>query len=157
MSHGGARSFLTEEQGLVGVSMNETLNGGIGGLMQRIQLQRRVVWKYDRLQRKELTENWIVSGVCPIDSTQDVRTMVCFVSFVLQSLIWAVATHVNRIDMVTTSTPCNTSSMKASFFCMALPWPSRGTSSGMTACRNLKSLGLPSTVLVICIVLVNYH
>lgn len=129
--------------------MNETLNRGIRGLVKRIQLQGGVVWKYDRLQRKELTEDWVVSWVGPVDSTQNIGTVVCSVSFTWRSVFKGTATYVNRIDMVTSSTPCKTSSMKAAFFCMAPPWPSRGTSSGVLASRNLKSLGLPSTVLVI--------
>lgn len=55
-----------------------------------------------------------------------------------------------RIDIVAAVTPSRTSLMKASRVCIWVPALSRGTCSGTTACRNLKSLGAPWTVFKTC-------
>ena len=48
-----------------------------------------------------------------------------------------------RIDIVAAVTPSRTSLMKASRVCICVPDLLRGTCSGTTACKNLKSLGAP--------------
>lgn len=135
----------TQEQRLVRVSVDETLDRRVGFLMQRIKHQLRVVRHHDRLHREELPNDRVVSWVIPVDPAQDVRAVECQRANMTEYRAGAVS-HVIRMAMVAAVTPSKTSLMNSSRLCVVVPRVSNGTSAGTTACRNFRSFGAPWTV-----------
>ena len=55
--------------------MHKTLDWGVGRLMQRVECELGVVGKHDRLHWEELPEDRVLTGLLPVDATQNVRAV----------------------------------------------------------------------------------